>query len=188
MAYDITVKDIKAQKVAAVRAKTTINKVTEKVTQLLNETKDYLDSVGVKPTGPGFAVYYEVGAVVVDVEVGYPIGVEVEGNDRVKFGELPATKAAVASYAGPHQEIPEAHRAVHMWMHEQDVKASELPAREVFLTDLRELEPGAECKAESVWPIMTQPSRAERRREARAPKATQPPMMPQPPMQSPIKK
>lgn len=193
MAYDINVKDIKQQRYAAVRAKTTINKVTEKVTQLLSETKEYLDSVNVKPTGPGFAVYYEVGAVVVDVEVGYPVGVEVEGNERVRPGELPAVKAAVATYVGPHKEMPEAHRAVHMWMHEQDVKASEQPAREVFITDLRDLEPGAECRAESVWPIMVQPSRAERRREARETKGpqqqSQPPMMPQqPPMQPPMRK
>ena len=187
MAYDITTRDIKQQRYAGVRAKTTINKVTEKVTQLLNETAEYLDSQGVKPTGPGFAVYYEVGAVVVDVEVGYPIDLAVEGNDRVKCGELPAVKAAVTTYVGPHKDMPEAHRAVHMWMHEKDVKASEQPAREVFVTDLRELEPGAECRAESVWPIMTQPSRAERRREQRAPKA-QMPMMPQSPTQPPMRK
>lgn len=170
MAYDIKVKELKPQRYAAVRAKTTINKVTEKVTQLLNETAEYLDSQGVKPSGPPFAVYYEVGAVVVDLEVGYPIDAEVEGNERVRPGELPGVKAAITLYEGPHKEMPEAHRAVHMWMHENDVKASEHPAREVFLTDLRELQAGQDCKAESVWPIMTQPSRAERRREMRTQK------------------
>ena len=190
MAYDIKVREVRPQQYAGVRAKTTINKVTEKVTQLLNETAEYLESQGAKPTGPGFAVYYEVGAVVVDVEVGYPIDRDVEPGERVKVGELPAVKAAVTTYVGPHKEMPDAHRAVHMWMHENDVKASEQPAREVFLTDLRTLQPGAECTAESVWPIMTSPSRAERRRERRAPKPTlpQPPMMGQPPVQPPTRK
>ena len=164
MAYDIAIREIKPQRMAAVRAKTTINKVTEKVTQLLGETADYLESQGVKPTGPGFGVYYEVGAVVVDVEVGYPIDGEIEGNDRVHSGELPGVKAAVATYEGPHNEMPEAHRAVHMWMHENDVKASEQPAREVYITDLRDLKDGENCTAESVWPVMVPPTRAERRR------------------------
>ena len=83
---DIKLKDLQPQQMAAVRAKTTINKITEKVVQLLNETADYLESQGIKPTGPGFGVYYEVGSVVVDVEAGYPVDVEVEGNDR--YGHL----------------------------------------------------------------------------------------------------
>ena len=35
MAYDVAIRELKPQLIAAVRAKTTINKVTEKVTQLL---------------------------------------------------------------------------------------------------------------------------------------------------------
>lgn len=167
MAYDISIKEIKPQRFAGVRAKTTINKVTEKVTQLLNETAEYLETQGVKPTGPGFGVYYEVGAVVVDVEVGYPIEDEIDGNDRVHLGELPGVKAAVANYEGPHNAMPDAHRAVHTWMHENDVKASEEPAREVYITDLRDLKDGEDCKAESVWPVTVPPSRAERRRASR---------------------
>jgi hypothetical protein len=38
---------------------------------------------------------------------------------------------------------------------------------EVSQSELRELAEGEDCKAESVWPIEVQPSRAERRREAR---------------------
>jgi len=41
MDYDVTIKDLKPQLFAAVRAKTTINKVTEKVVQLLGETADH---------------------------------------------------------------------------------------------------------------------------------------------------
>lgn len=167
MAYEIAIKELKSQRFAAVRAKTTINKVTEKVVQLLSETADYLESEGITPTGPGFGVYYEVGAVVVDVQAGYPIDEEIAGNDRVMGGELPSVKAAVALYEGPHQEMPDAHRAVHTWMHENNVNAAEEPAREVYLTDLRELKEGEDCKAESVWPVEMPPSRAERRRANR---------------------
>ena len=44
MAYEVSVKEIQPLRFAGVRAKTTINKVTEKVTQLLNETADYLEA------------------------------------------------------------------------------------------------------------------------------------------------
>ena len=109
-----------------------------------------------------------MGAVVVDVEVGYPVDVEVEGNERVHGSELPGVSAATTIYEGPHNNMPDAHRAVHNWMHENEVSASEQPAREVYLTDLRKLTDGQDCTAESVWPIIVPPTRAERRREARA--------------------
>ncbi len=167
MAYDIVTKEIKEHRYAAVRAKTTLNKVAEKVLQLLGETAEYLESQNIKPTGPGFGVYYEVGSVVVDLEVGYPVNEEIEGNDRVRGGELPTVTAAVTTYVGPHKDMPDAHRAVQMWMHENDVSATAEPAREVYLTELRDLADGEDCTAESVWPIEVKPSRAERRREAR---------------------
>ncbi len=58
-------------------------------------------------------------------------------------------------------------KSVHTWMHENNVNAAEEPAREVYLTDLRELKEGEDCKAESVWPVEVPPSRAERRRANR---------------------
>jgi effector-binding domain-containing protein len=167
MDFGIQIRDCKPQKIAAIRAKTTINKVTPKVVQLLQETADYLESVGVEPTGPGFGVYYEVGAFLVDVEVGYPVDVDVEGNGRVLPNSLPGGKCAVAHYKGPHEQIAEAHRAVHTWMHSNDVQASGEPAREIYLTDLRGIDEGDDCEAESVWPIIHE-TRAERRRQQRA--------------------
>ena len=167
MAYDIETKQIKGHRYAAVRAKTTLNKVTEKVLQLLGETAEYLESQNIKPTGPGFGVYYSVGDFLVDLEIGYPIDEEIEGNDRVRGGELPDVTAVFTTYDGPHNLMPDAHRAVQMWMHENDVTPSGEPAREVYLTELRDLADGEDCKAESVWPIEVQPSRAERRRDAR---------------------
>lgn len=167
MDFGIQIREIKPQKIAAVRAKTTINKVTPKVVQLLQETAEYLESVGVQPAGPGFGVYYEVGAFLVDVEVGYPVDVEVEGNGRVQPNALPGGKFAVAQYKGPHEQIADAHRAVHTWMHVNDVKSTGEPAREVYVTDLREVGEGEECEAESVWPIIHE-TRAERRRQQRA--------------------
>ena len=167
MEFGIQLRSYKPQKIAAVRAKTTIDKVTPKVTQLLQETADYLESVGVQPVGPGVGVYYEVGAFLVDVQAGYPVAEDVEGNDRVRPGELPGGHCAVAVYKGPHKDIADAHRAVHQWMHEHDVKSTGEPTREVYVTDLRTLGDGEDCEAESVWPCVHE-TRAEKRRQQRA--------------------
>ncbi len=167
MDFGIQLRAYKPQKIAAIRAKTTIDKVTPKVTQLLQETSDYLDSVGVRPAGPGVGVYYEVGAFLVDVQVGYPVDIEVEGNDRVRPGELPGGKCAVAVYKGPHKDIADAHRAVHQWMHTNNIQSTGEPTREVYISDLRSLGDGDDCEAESVWPVVHE-TRAEKRRQLRA--------------------
>ena len=166
MDYEVTIKSYRPQQMAAIRAKTTLPQVPSKVVQLLNETSDYLQSVSVEPTGPGFAVYYEVGSFLVDLEVGYPVGQEVEGNDRGHAGKLPGGKAAVTLHKGPHPQMPAAHRAVQAWMREHEVDYVR-QAREVFLSDLRELSESDECKTESVWPIDIE-TRADRRRKNRA--------------------
>ena len=152
MDYDVKIKDYKPHRAASIRVKTTLPQVTSKVVQLLTETNDFLNSAGIEPTGPGFAIYYEVGDFLVDVEVGYPVDAEIEGNDRVKQGELPGGKAAMTLYKGPHKEMPAAHRAVHGWMNEHGVESTGGPTLEIFLTDLRELAEGEDCEDHSVCP------------------------------------
>lgn len=148
------IRGYEARKTAAIRVKTTMDKVTYKVTQLLNETAEYLQSQGITPAGPGFGIYYEVGGhgFLVDVEVGYPVEVDIPGNDRVRPGSLPGGKAVVVMYKGPHRKIAAAHRAAQSWMAEQGIDFTDA-AREVFITDLRHLDDGETCEAEAIWPI-----------------------------------
>ena len=119
--------------------------------------------MGIKAVGDPFSIYYEVGSFLVDLEVGYPIAEDILGNDRVKQNSIEGGKCAVANYVGPHKNIANAHRAVHAWMHDHDVKASGQPAREVFNTDLLGIELDSDCVAQSVWPVIHE-SRAEKRR------------------------
>ena len=169
MDYQVKIKDYKPRRSASIRVKTTLPQVSAKGVQLLTETNDFLTSAGIKPTGPGFAIYYEVGTFLVDLEVGYPVGpeAEIEESERVKQSELPGGKAAMTLHKGPHSEMPAAHRAVHGWMGEHDVESTGGPTIEIFLTDLRELGEGEECEAESVWPAVVV-TRADRRRQKRA--------------------
>ena len=169
MDFEINIQEFKTQKTAGVRAKTTLDKVPAKVILLLHETTDYLDSIGVRAAGNPFSIYYEVGSFLVDLEVGYPILEDIVGNDRVKQNVIDGGKCAVANYVGPHKDIANAHRAVHSWMHDHDIKASGQPAREIFITDLREVDPDSDCTAQSVWPVIHE-SRAEKRRQKKAPK------------------
>ena len=167
MDYEVKIKDYKPRPAASIRVKTTLPQVAAKVVQLLRETHDFLESAGIEPTDPGFAIYYEVGSFIVDVEVGYPVHGEIEASDRVGPGELPGGKAAVTLHRGPHAEMPAAHRAVHGWMNEHGVESTGGPTIEIFLTDLRGLAEGEDCEAESVWPAVVV-TRADRRRQKRA--------------------
>ena len=169
MDYEIKFRDQPEQRIASIRVKTTLNKVPEKTRQLLTEITEYLEPQGIEPKDDPVAIYYEVGSFLVDFEVGYPVAVEVVGNERVKANTIPAGKVAYTEYEGPHIDIPEAHRAVHNWLHERDVKTTGDPAREVFRCDMRVLAEGEPCKAESVWPIVADAplTRAERRRQQR---------------------
>ena len=58
---DVEIRRFEPRKTAAIRVKTTRDKVTPKVIQLLNETAGYLQSQGITPVGAGFGIYHEVG-------------------------------------------------------------------------------------------------------------------------------
>lgn len=148
------IRQFKPRNTAAIRVKTTLDKMTPKVIQLLNETAAYLESQGVAPAGPGFGIYHDVGrhGFLVDVEVGYPVDVRIIGNERVRPGGLAGGKAAVVAYKGPHRKMAAAHQAAQSWLNKHGI-ASIAPAREVFLTDLRQIGEIEACEAEAVWPI-----------------------------------
>ena len=167
MDYEVKIKEYKPRRAASIRVKTTLPQVSSKVVQPLTETSDFLESAGIERAGPGFAIYYEVGSFLVDLEVGYPVDAEITESDRVKQSELPGGKAAVTLHKGPHAEMPAAHRAVHGWMNEHGVESTGGPTIEIFLTDLRGLAEGEDCEAESVWPAVVV-TRADRRRQKRA--------------------
>ncbi|MEX2599793.1 MAG: GyrI-like domain-containing protein [Dehalococcoidia bacterium] len=169
MGYEIKFKDVEEQKIASIRVKTTLNKVPEKTRQLVEEATEYLTSQNVEPIGPPLAIYYEVGSFVVDFEVGFPVNVDMEGNERVKPNTVPGGPIAYTVFEGKHIDIPDAHRTVHNWLHDNAVETSGDPAREVFLTDPRESGDEFWLKAESVWPIKPDQalSRADRRRRAK---------------------
>mgnify|MGYP006166550157 FL=1 len=50
------IRQFKPRNTAAIRVKTTLDKMTPKVIQLLNETAAYLESQGVAPAGPGIGI------------------------------------------------------------------------------------------------------------------------------------
>jgi len=149
------IRQFEPRNTAAIRVKTTLDKMTPKVIQLLNETAAYLESQGVAPAGPGFGIYHDVGrhGFLVDVEVGYPVDVEITGNKRIHPGSLPGGKAAVVAYKGPHAKMAAAHQAAQSWLNKHGIASSSAPTREVFLTDLRQIGEVEACEAEAVWPI-----------------------------------
>ena len=90
------------------------------------------------------SVYFGMGGGEVDVECGIPTASSMEGEGRVRAGELPAGTVATVTHTGPYEGLGETWTALTGWMSSQGLVPAGAPW-EVYVTD-----PGAEFDS-SKW-------------------------------------
>jgi effector-binding domain-containing protein len=150
--HEFEIKNFPVQPAASIRATTTAEGLREFFDEALPEVWRHLESSGVEPAGPPFAVWHEYDPQRIDVETGFPVPEGIEGAGRVVASELPGGRAVVTWHTGPYDGLGEAHNAVSAYIDDQGLAVGG-PSREVYWTD-----PGAEpdpskWKTEVIWPI-----------------------------------
>lgn len=89
------------------------------VPQLLGETFGWLAQRGIAPAGPPFMRFHSINMEeLMDIELGVPVAQAVEGDERVRAGELPAGRYASLVYTGVTNGIP-ANKVLIDWAEEQ---------------------------------------------------------------------
>jgi hypothetical protein len=66
--------------------------------------------------GPPFTRYPAIGAGLLTIEAGVPLVAAASGGDDVESGVLAAGPAAVATHAGPYDQLSETYAAIERWM------------------------------------------------------------------------
>jgi effector-binding domain-containing protein len=131
MGADIEVKELPPQRVVSIRERTTAKGLGAAMRALYPVLTAYLEKQGARPAGPPFAVYHTYAEDDVDFETGYPVAAPVEGEGRIRVGELPGGPAAVARHVGPYTTIGRVHDALEAFVMEQGRERSGAP-REVY--------------------------------------------------------
>lgn len=152
MAYDVAVREVEAQPVAAIREHARLQGIAGTMADAFGELYGYLGKIGTRPDGPPLVVYFDVDERRgVEMEVCVPVPGKVEGEGRVTPDELPAGEVAVTMHRGPYGSITPAYRAVERWVHEQGRELAG-PPRERYLNSPDQVGP-EDLETEIEWPI-----------------------------------
>ncbi|HEV3399495.1 MAG TPA: MerR family transcriptional regulator [Actinomycetes bacterium] len=155
MPYEVTVKELPAQPVAATRATTDLRGISAAIGAGVHAILDELGRRGIAPAGPLQVVYHADQVLdedtVAPIEICWPVAAPFEGTGEVYGTELPGGPAAVAVHRGPYAEIGPAYHTLSGWISDHGHELAGGP-REVYLDDPGQVE-AADLQTEVQWPI-----------------------------------
>lgn len=126
MLEEITVRDVTAHPIAAVRARVPLEKVGAKFGPHLDKVWAVIRSGTVDKHGHNVFVYHHAGDSdgETDVEFGVQVASSFADVDDVVCSQTPAGKAAHAAFYGDYSGLATAHRALIDWCTEQGLTRS----------------------------------------------------------------
>jgi effector-binding domain-containing protein len=155
MPYEVTVKELPAQPVAATRTTTDLRRISAAISTGVHTLLDELGRRGIEPAGPLQVVYHATEVLdsetAAPVEICLPLAAPFEGSGEVYGTELAGGPAAVTVHRGPYAEIGPAYHTVSGWVQDHGHELAGGP-REVYLNDPREVAE-ADLLTEVQWPI-----------------------------------
>jgi effector-binding domain-containing protein len=155
MPYEVTVKELPAQPVAATRTTTDLRRISTAISDGVHRVLEELGRRGMEPAGPLQVVYHadqvldeETSA---PIEICFPVAAGFEGSGEVYGTELAGGPAAVTVHRGPYAEIGPAYHTVSGWVADHGHELAGGP-REVYLNVPGQVEE-ADLLTEVQWPI-----------------------------------
>ena len=155
MPYEVTVKQLPAQPVAATRTTTDLRRISAAISTGVHALLDELGRRGMAPAGP-LQVVYHADQVLDDdtaapIEICFPVAAPFDGAGEVYGTELAGGPAAVTVHRGPYAELGPAYHTLSGWVARHGHELAGGP-REVYLNDPRQV-PEADLLTEVRWPI-----------------------------------
>ena len=155
MPYEVSVRELPAQPVAATRASTDLKRIATAVSDGVDAVLAELGRRGIEPAGPLQVVYHADQVLdedtVAPIEICFPVAAPLEATGQVYGTELAGGPAAVCVHRGPYAEIGPAYHTVSGWIADHGHELAGGP-REVYLNDPREVAEG-DLLTEVQWPI-----------------------------------
>lgn len=118
MKFDFEVMQKSAQPVLSMRTRTSVANLPQELGKAYNAIIKYLGEKGLNPAGPAFAAYYNLDMENLDVEMGFPVQEQIDGNSEIKSNEIPAGKQVSCMYKGPYAKMESTYNEMTEWMNE----------------------------------------------------------------------
>lgn len=106
------------QPTIAIRMRTHVKDLPDLLPRTYGRLTQYLNSVGVAVAQPAYAyaAYHNMDMEDLDVEAGFPVGGEVEGNGDIITSEIPAGRFATVVHTGPYEQLEPLYDRLDKWV------------------------------------------------------------------------
>lgn len=153
MPYDVNLKDVADQTVAAVRKHTNLSSIADDLQTGFGEIMAQLGPAGTPVTGAPFVVYHAVidEQTAGDIEICMPVADAPEFDGDVVRVDVPAHLVASTVHRGPYNELAPAYHTLTGWIQEHGHQIAGAP-REIYLNDPRSVA-SQDLLTEVQWPI-----------------------------------
>lgn len=154
MPYEVQVKEVPAQHVAALRKHTKMATIGPDVQAGFAAVGEAVGRSGVPMVGPPFLVMFDVidEESEGDIEIAFPVATPFPGAGEVVGQELPAMTVASTTHRGPYDEMGPAYHTVTGWIQEHGHEIAG-PPREIYLSDPSDTPDPADYVTEVQFPI-----------------------------------
>lgn len=108
----------------SVRSQVALKELAAEMEESRNKLEAYLEHMDEFPAGPFYVIYHSFSRKEVDMEAGYPLSVEMEGEEEVEPAESPAGLYLTCVYRGAAKEIPKVYKEMDAWLEEHHYETS----------------------------------------------------------------
>ena len=155
MEDEVKIEDMKPQPAAVVEYETPVEEMGQQMGAVFAEVMTAVQRAGAQPAGMPFSMYLDMTPDERGnwhVVSGIPVSRPFEGAGRVKLGELPGGKVAVATHVGPYDRLHETYEKLDEWVREHKMKPAG-PMWEIYMTDpMAEPDP-AKWRTDIYYPV-----------------------------------
>ena len=138
MTYNFELLEGIARPVLAVRVRTSLEGIPQKLGESYGVIGEYLDELGESMAGAPYAAFYNMDMQDLDVEIGMPVSRELPGRGAIQAGHIPGGKAASGINTGPYREMEPTYEALAQWMAEKGLEPTGV-AYEFYIDDPAEI-------------------------------------------------
>ncbi|MCK9612847.1 MAG: GyrI-like domain-containing protein [Bacteroidales bacterium] len=151
---DITIKEMEKQYAIYIMDSSKCSEVDVIIGKLFGEIFQFLGMNKIECTSPPFARYlvWDEKADRNVLEAGTFIKAPVEGNERVKFQEIPAQKYARAMHTGAYETVYNTYTAIEKYIKDHNLTPAG-PPMEIYITDPEKETDMTKWETEVLYPI-----------------------------------
>ena len=134
MTYHFELLDVTPRPVLAIRVRTPVEGLPQKLGESYGAIGQYLGELGEQMAGAPYAAFYNMDMQNLDVEIGFPVQRELSGRGEIQACQIPGGQAASGIFTGPYSEMEPAYEAIAQWMTEKGLEPTGV-AYEFYIDD-----------------------------------------------------